>query len=131
MFGRKRKQEAAAAAEIPDPMVVHRVQEPGGSCIEPALDSRWPDAVKLSWHAAVAEADSGVQVRVAPANYSIDGVPQHGYYNIKIGTSWGVSSYGPLRYDSAWDYMNGVSAGARAVKRNGMGIPVHEGGERQ
>jgi hypothetical protein len=114
--------------DFSNPMVVRRVEVPGGSKVEPPLDQTWPDAVKLAWHAAVVEIDSGLPVRVSPANYSIDDVPQHGFYNVRVGTSRGASTHGPLSYKDAWSYMNGVRTGAWAiVKRNAMGVPTREG----
>jgi hypothetical protein len=93
---------------------VRRVRDNTGSHIEPPFNPAWSDEDKLRWHAAVTTFDTGLTIRVGPAGYSINGVPQHGYYSIQVG--W--SSCGPLDLDSGWTYINGIAAGARAASEH-------------
>jgi hypothetical protein len=97
-------------------MQVERIKTEHGSHIEPRLEQWWSKRKKLEWHAAVIEVDSGIPVRVSRADYStkIAGVwiPNPGYYDVSTGRS----SCGPLTYDDAWSYLNGIAAGASAVR---------------
>lgn len=99
-----------------EPPVVERVHTEHGSHIEPPYDEGWDDLTGLRWHAAVTEADTGVHVRVEPANYSIERhgrwVKQQGFFCVLVGHS----SSGPYTFDQAWKTMNGVSMGVSASR---------------
>lgn len=95
-----------------EPMTVTRVHDSGGSHIEPPLDPEWSDIEKMRWQAGVVLVESGVTVRINDdARYSVNGVdiPVIG---IQIG-----SSSTSRTFHAAWDYLNGVSAGAREAMR--------------
>ncbi|MFF6847127.1 hypothetical protein [Streptomyces antimycoticus] len=87
---------------------VTRIHDATGSHIEPPLDPAWDDDTKLAWHAAVIAHDTGIIIDVRDSEYTIDGKPVHGYYDLIVGSS----SIGPLSFWPAWDYLNGVSTGA-------------------
>jgi len=98
-------------------VTVQRVTTEWGSRIEPPLDQSWSDLEKLRWHAAVVGVDAGVVApRVDVCDYSSRrfGIwfPNRGYYT--------VQGCGPLRYAEAWDYLNGMLAGAKLVRLVGM-----------
>lgn len=101
-------------------MTVTRVRTDHGSHIDPPFDHTWDDLTKLCWHAGVTAADTGLQVSVSPAysrykpNRWSPWITEHGVYNVNIG----YSTCGPMNYDRAWAYLNGVSAGAEAVRRS-------------
>lgn len=99
--------------------MVERIVTEHGSHIEPPLEQWWSKFQKLKWHAAVVEVDSGVPVRVTRSDYKtkIAGVwvPNYGYFDVSTGRS----SIGPMSFDSAWSYLNGIEAGARAVMTDG------------
>lgn len=88
-----------------------RVETSGGSHIEPPLKSWWLPLKRLQWLAAVVELDSGVHVRVEPAKYWVSGIPQVGYYDIRLKGS----SSGPHDYRGAWSTLNGIEMGAQAT----------------
>jgi hypothetical protein len=100
------------------PPVVRMVKTADGSTPEPGLEQSWTPLEKLRWHAALVEHETGVAVRVGRAEYSVGGTPQHGFFNISLSYTNGAWSSGPHSFRGAWDYLNGVSAGAEAVLRN-------------
>lgn len=96
-------------------MSVERIQTERRSHIVPEFDQRWSALQKLQWHAAVVEVDCGIRLEVhagsrrtlifgkwreVPGSFSISG-PRF--------------SVAPFTFDGAWDYLNGFSAGVRAV----------------
>lgn len=96
---------------------VTRVETDHGSNVEPPLNPAWNDERKLAWHAAVTAYDSGVSVRVFAGASQI----QHGgewvdvpdSYSLTIG---GSSSHSSYSFQRAWAFLNGVDAGAGAVR---------------
>jgi hypothetical protein len=96
-------------------VIVERVKTEWGTRIEPRLDQNWSPLEKLAWHAAVARVDCGVEVTVTESEYSIQilgvWIRQRGYYDIAVRSS----TCGPMNYHGAWDYINGIVAGANAV----------------
>ncbi|OMB96487.1 hypothetical protein A5733_11485 [Mycobacterium sp. NS-7484] len=89
----------------------------GGRTPEPELDPAWPDLVKLRWHAALVRDETGLDVHVGEAKYSIAGVPQRGYYSINLRYGITSSFIGPHTYRDAWTYLNGIVTGAQAVQQ--------------
>lgn len=87
-----------------DHRAVTRVHTDTGSHIEPALNDDWPLLQKLQWHAAVVAHDTGLNVRV-------DQPDDSSLFSIQIGNT----SSGMHDFSDAWTYLNGVTAGARAV----------------
>ncbi|WP_097982796.1 hypothetical protein [Streptomyces sp. f150] len=94
-------------------MIVTRVDEAGGSHIEPPLDQAWADLTKLAWKVAVVTLDTRLDIAVTEAKYFSNGARQQGFYNIVVG----FSITGPLDFRSTWDYLNGVSTGATQARR--------------
>lgn len=94
-------------------MNITRVHDAKGSHIEPPLDPAWDDLAMLTWKAAVVAHDTGITINVCPGNYEIDGEALSGYYNVVVGST----SLGPLNYRSVWDYLSGVTTGARNARR--------------
>ncbi|MFE9684145.1 hypothetical protein [Streptomyces sp. NPDC006285] len=96
-------------------MNVTRIHTDGGSHIDPELDQTWPEDKKLDWHASVVMADTGLHIELYPIR--TPGEPTR--YGINIGDfrKGGVVSTGGGTYRDAWDYLNGVSTGARALLR--------------
>lgn len=86
------------------PMEVRRLEGERRTWVEPPHDSEWDDATSLRWHAGVVLADSGIGCTIW----------DHGsHYSLGVGRS----SMGMFSYNSAWTFMNGVSAGARELAR--------------
>lgn len=83
-----------------------------GTHIEPPLDPHWLPLDRLRWKAAVEGLYAGEVPVIQVAKYTVAGVPQVGYYNIQVG----CTSISPLTYNSAWDWLNGYSAGACVAK---------------
>jgi hypothetical protein len=102
---------------------VRRVDNSHGTHIEPPLDPAWSAEDKLRWKAAVTAFDTGLAIWVEPAEFSINGVPQHGCYCIQVG----YSSAAPFDLDSAWTYLNGIETGAHEAVRVGR---VENGADR-
>lgn len=96
-----------------EPLDVKRVQTTsGGSHIEPPLQDTWSEIEKLRWHAGVVLVDSGVRVTINDSErYSVNGrdVPVIG---IQVGNTMTSK-----RFDDAWNYLNGVSAGGQQASR--------------
>lgn len=90
-------------------ITVERVTTASGSHIEPPLQQYWSSLRKLRWWAAVAEADEGIAISVEKSQYWINNIPQFGYFD--------VAGSGPMRFDAAWTFINGMCAGARASTR--------------
>lgn len=102
--------------------LAQRIHTDHGSHIEPPLDERWSDLDKLRWQAAVAEADTGLTINVAPskARFKPRGsdrwIDVTGEYQVTVLRP-GVSSSGiSLRFHQAWLYISGVVAGAGAAR---------------
>ena len=92
-------------------MSVERIHTERGSHIEPPLEQDWDNLTKLRWRLAVVLHDAGLPddaMRVEPADYRINGVPQEAYGVIGAG---GIS--GAIGYHSTWTFLNGVSYGLR------------------
>ena len=90
-----------------EPMTVARIRDDRGSHIAPPLEQSWSDLEKLRWQAGVVLVDSGVRVRISDdARASSNGVdiPVLGILIGRSSTS--------RTFRAAWDYLNGVSAGA-------------------
>jgi hypothetical protein len=98
-------------------MIVQRIHTDHGSHIEPPFNPHWTNLQKLQWQAAVISADSGLPVTVDLSDtrrktlFGWRRIP--GRYAVHVDGT-GIS---PLTFDSAWDYMNGVLAGAEAARR--------------
>lgn len=100
-------------AEVLPVMEVQRVRDDNGTHIEPPLDDTWPQSKKLSWHAGVIVADTGLDVslRRVPDGCRPSGRVEDAYtVSIRDG-----SSSGGYDFYEAWAWLNGVSSGARAV----------------
>lgn len=83
---------------------VTRVREGNQSWIEPPYDNRWDELTRLRWHAAVAEHDCGVSVRVVVSRNG----PRPDY-NVLAGRA----SVAPLSFTEALSFINGVCIGAQ------------------
>jgi hypothetical protein len=81
------------------------------------LDPTWDELTKLRWHAAAVTAycKHKIVIEVEDADFTIDNERHWGYFNVRIKNSVA----GPMRYRSAWNHINGVFAGVRAM---GVGI---------
>ena len=94
-------------------ITVRRIEERRNDGIHetviPPLEQSWDDLTKLHWKAAVANLDTGLNVRILEGGYWIDEVKQDGYYSIQVGNS----SSGPHSYRDAWKFINGVVIGAQ------------------
>ncbi len=101
--------------QFPNLRIVHTER---GSTPLPPMDDQWDKLTKLQWHAAVARERSGIAFNVSPASYRVGRIKQRGYYNVSLRYPDGqfASSIGPITYDQAWMYINGVEAGAHALK---------------
>lgn len=100
-------------------MHVQRIHTAIGSHVEPPLDQTWSQIQKLRWHAAVVEVDNdfqGIEISKAHLSRRIMGrwvrVPD--VYEIAVGSGGGSGAY---TFSQAWDYLNGVSAGMRAMRQ--------------
>ena len=91
-------------------MKVRIVRTQGNVRPEPPLDPAWPDIVKLDWKAGCVTADTGLDITVEQLTAGLFGRD----YSIAIKGEYGGISAGPFGYNSAWTYLNGISAGARA-----------------
>jgi hypothetical protein len=99
-------------------MDVRRIHTSNGSYIEPPLDQQWDALTKLRWQAGVVRADAGVTVYVMPGALTTPGLlgrpwVHWDYFALRIGQA----SHASYRYDEAWIFLNGVSAGAEATQR--------------
>lgn len=65
------------------------------------------DFKRLIWKCRAIEADGGPCLDVLPSEYWIDDVKQAGYFDVVTC----ASSFGPLRFDDAWTYLNGIEKG--------------------
>jgi hypothetical protein len=103
----------------PDFTGLRRVAVDNCTHIEPPLDSGWSLLDKLHWWARVAEVDGGIEVAVTESQYSRDNRPQRDYFDVHVSGS-GVyrSVSGPMRFEAAWTYINGLECGARAARGN-------------
>ncbi|KXT55944.1 hypothetical protein Y710_16520 [Gordonia sp. QH-12] len=91
-------------------MTVTRTEEG----VEPPLNPDWSPLAKLRWKAALVALDTGLSVRVHHANVTNGGAPIPGLYGFLVGQTISVSAF---RFEDAWAFLNGVSAGARAARR--------------
>ena len=99
--------------------------ERGGSHVEPPLLQSWDELTKLSWKAGTVWAATGVRVHIMPGAMSepvILGrfgpvVTRQDRFALRIG----ASSIAAFDYRSAWDYLNGVEAGAAAMRNELVG----------
>lgn len=99
------------------PMPVVRVHTRNGSHIDPPLNQAWSELDRLRWHAGVVQADCGVTAYITPGALSTPGpfgrMRRHmDEYAIRIG----ARSSSSFNYHEAWDYLNGVEAGANAIR---------------
>jgi ABC-type Fe3+ transport system substrate-binding protein len=107
-----------------EPMEVQRVHEGNGSHIEPPLEQSWDDLTKLRWHAGVVKADSGVAAHIMPGAMSEKAVlgvvgpyrTRWDIYAIRVGNA----SHSAYTFREAWDFLNGVETGARAVRESSV-----------
>lgn len=105
-------------------MMVRRVSHDSGSHVEPPLDQAWSDLEKLRWHAGVVEADSGVRAFIIPRAMTEKAVlglvgpfrTRWDLYSIRIGNS----SHSAFNFNEAWDFLNGVDAGANAARESAV-----------
>lgn len=102
----------------PDWSLVHSVEDESGAHIEPPIDTTWPELWKLRWRAAVLKDDTGMTVEAEPANYTVDGRAQRGFYNLHYPRG----GTGPLTYDAARYILIGFGIGVRNER---WGVP-HE-----
>ena len=102
-----------------EPMKVSIVSDGRGSHVEPPLEQGWSELDKLRWKAGTVEASVGVTVHIYPGAMSTPRLFGQGHrihwdrYGLRIGNS----SHTAFTFDSAWDFLNGVEAGAEAVVR--------------
>lgn len=94
--------------------VTRIAHEGGGSHVEPPLDQAWDELTKLRWHAEVVAVDTGKRCEVRGAKYRIDDRLQVGFFNVHYRGKCGVAVQGPMDFRSAWDWLNGFAAGAKA-----------------
>jgi hypothetical protein len=93
-------------------MKVERITEGFSSWIEPPLDPRWSEEVKLQWQAAVVSHDTGLKIeiqreasRFKPARYSFTVQAAHR----------SLSGFGGYTYHQAWEALAVFGQGATAV----------------
>lgn len=94
---------------------VERVLTEHGSHIMPELDTSWPALTQLQWKAAVTEVDAALPagtITVVPSRYWINGVRQHGLFDIMTPRTSG----GAFTLASGWEFLNGVVTGARLAR---------------
>lgn len=94
-----------------EPMKVSRGEErlPRGgvmSTVDPPMDPLWDKTKKLVWHAAVAEYDTGIFIRIGPGEARVNGHRLPDMFSVQVGQRSVV-----LDYEDAWTYINGVHAG--------------------
>jgi hypothetical protein len=102
----------------PDFTGLRRVTVGNTSHIEPPLYSDWSLLDKLHWWARAAEVDGGIEVAVTESRYSKGNRPQRDYFDVHVSSGSGAyrSVSGPMRFEAAWTYINGLECGARAAR---------------
>lgn len=102
-------------SKVADHFVVRRVQDNGGSHIEPPFNEKWDDLIALRWQAAVVEVDTGLRVRVSGGGHEVKRrgrwVSVSDSYSLQVG----ACSVGSFDFKSAWSFLSGVSVGAEVV----------------
>lgn len=95
---------------------VRMVQDGNMTYPDPPFDPDWSDRTKLEWHAAIAELESGVRIRIADGHFRLmeNGrwVEHEPHYSVQVGYSSTV-----LPFRGAWTYINGARAGGRGAAR--------------
>lgn len=100
-----------------EPMDVRIVEHDRGSHVEPPLDQGWSDLDKLRWKAGTVRAAVGVVVRISPGAMSSPrpfGLGHRIHWD-RYGLYIGNGGYVAFTLDQAWDFLNGVEAGASAA----------------
>ena len=98
------------------PMEVERVGDDRGSHIEPPLDPSWSNYDQIRWKAGCIQADVGVTI------YTVRG--RRGRVGFRA-PGWSTSD---RDFDSAWDYLNGVSTGAEMARKQAPPLVVEING---
>lgn len=102
-------------------MKVVRVTEKSGNHIEPPLDSRWPEHVKLEWLAALVATDTGLNVWVepVPVDSGLAWLFPREHYALRVAVGRRQMSLGSFPYHEAWEtlwaFREGASAALTAV----------------
>jgi hypothetical protein len=87
------------------------VADDGSVHVEPPLDVKWSPQEKLIWLASLIEHRTGITCRVNNNSKQMTGAKESfDHYGIQVGDSSTGADYA-----SAWAYLSGVEAGARAV----------------
>lgn len=92
-------------------MRVKRIETEDGSYLDPPFDEQWPALQKLQWRAAVLDEDTGVDVEI---NEWPEGSGSFRLTAVKLDVTIEGLSH-------AWDFLNGMSAGAVVSTANGIG----------
>jgi hypothetical protein len=93
-------------------MEVTRIRTDSGSHIEPPFESSWSDLEKLTWSAAVVSHDTGVKVTIREGDVK---VRRFGVWHTIPGEYIAIyTNHSAMigRFQEAWSWLNGFSAGA-------------------
>lgn len=108
---------------LPTPEVI-RVHDARGSRIEPPCEDGWDQATKLAWHAAVVALDTGLPITVTTGGLRRKNArrwwrPRPRWHDVPdmYGVRIGTASISPVTFAGAWDLLNGICLGVRAVQR--------------
>lgn len=89
-------------------MKVTRIHEEWGSYISPPIDQEWDQLTQLQWHAAIVEMDTGIPIKVTDeGRVWVEGKLQT---DIRFLVFIGNTGASPMRFDTAWTYLNGAAA---------------------
>lgn len=77
---------------------------PNGSH-RPPYDETWPHITQLEWHAKIVASDTGLTIRVTGSGDD--------RYSVSIKGGRGLSGVGPMGFQEAWAFLDGVKVGAR------------------
>jgi hypothetical protein len=94
---------------------------------DPSFDHTWSDLDKLRWKAGIVYLECGVDITITTRCYSYRFLWRDIYpsdaYGIDVPVPGGSAGHLPLRFNDAWEFMNGVVAGTQAVALTGDSAP--------
>lgn len=77
---------------------------PNGSH-SPQYDETWPRITQLEWHAGIVSLETGLTILIRDSGDD--------RYSVSVKSSTGLSGLGPMAFQEAWAYLDGVKVGAR------------------
>jgi hypothetical protein len=104
---------------VPQPMVVTRNADGSHS---PAYDEAWPEGTQLEWHAGIVALQTGLRIEVTRSSGIQTGVPTvpgvvaKESYHLSLRGPKTLTGTGPISFDDAWCFLDGVAAGVRAMQ---------------